>query len=90
MEKPKIRTAAVRDQVISDCRGGHPYGMPEAFVSSESKITLQRKELHDRVWRTPMRLDPLNRIDTVLAQFRGLEDSEDLVDAQDSLDEQEI
>jgi hypothetical protein len=29
--------------------------MPEAFVSSERKITLQRKELYDRVWRTPMR-----------------------------------
>jgi hypothetical protein len=35
-----------------------------------------------------MRLDPLNRIDTVLAQFKGLEDSEDLDDAWDSLDEQ--
>ena len=35
-----------------------------------------------------MRLNPLNRIDTVLAQFRGLEGSEDLAYAWDLLDKQ--
>jgi len=56
-------------------------------ISASQKRYMKRFARWTKGYAT--RLNPLNRMDTVLTQFRGLQDSEHLDDAWDSLDEQE-
>jgi Ni/Co efflux regulator RcnB len=69
------------------------FAMAVALESENPNISASQKRYMKRFARWTKgyatRLNPLNRMDTVLKQFRGLQDSDHLDDARDSLDEQE-